>query len=74
MVRLVSTRLMEAGDVVLWCQGKIIWGGTLGSDVGSVIFDTVTFSTWDLSRVNNLIGDQAKSVGVLRAVISDWWH
>ena len=36
MIKLHATRLMRAGEVVLWLDGLIVWKGAVG-----IIFDTV---------------------------------
>jgi hypothetical protein len=64
---------MRSGEIALWYDGKIIWLGALGSDIGSLSFDAVSFSAWDFARMNDLVGDRTVSTDVLRSAIAEWW-
>ena len=59
MIRLHSTRLIRGGEVALWHRGKIVWQGSVGSEVRGVTFDAVSLSTDDSARFSASIGEQA---------------
>jgi len=74
MVRLHATRLMAAGEVALWNEGSIIWQGVVGSQIGAVHFDTISFSAFDCSRMQDLIGDGRITCETVRRAIAEWWN
>ncbi len=74
MVRLHATRLMAAGEVALWNEGSIIWQGVVGSHIGAVPFDAISFSAFDSTRMNDLIGDGRITCEIVRRAIAEWWN
>ncbi|HEY8247047.1 MAG TPA: hypothetical protein VIG38_07170 [Hyphomicrobium sp.] len=73
MVRLHPTRLMRSGEVALWHEGKIVWLGSVGSDVRDITFDAVSLSTDDSLRITASIGEGAITAETIRATLADWW-
>ena len=42
MIKLHATRLMRAGEVVIWRDGAMVWSGAVGAYATNVVFDTVS--------------------------------
>ena len=47
MIKLHATRLMRAGEVVIWSKGAIVWTGAVGTHPAEVAFDTVSMHVDD---------------------------
>jgi hypothetical protein len=64
---------MRSGEVALWHEGKIVWLGSVGSDVRDITFDAVSLSTDDSLRITASIGEGAITAETIRATLADWW-
>jgi hypothetical protein len=64
---------MRSGEVALWREGKIVWLGSVGSDVRDITFDAVSLSTDDSLRITASIGEGAITAETIRATLADWW-
>ena len=74
MIKLHKTRLMRDGEVALWHQGKIVWRGLVGSNVGDVTFDTLSMNLQDGERLNARVGEEKLTAGVALGALAEWWN
>ena len=59
MIKVHATRLMRAGEVLLWREGTIVWSGAVGAYLTNVVFDTVSMHVDDSALMANRVSAQA---------------
>jgi hypothetical protein len=72
MIKLHATRLMRAGEVVLWSEGAIVWSGIVGAYVSNVAFDAVSMHVDDSAQMAARLPVAATADEVL-AALAGWW-
>ena len=72
MIRLHRTRLIRSGEVALWNEGKIVWHGSVGADIGHVKFDALSMNLHDGERLLAKAGG-AITAEIASAAIAAWW-
>ena len=72
MIKLHATRLMRAGEVVLWREGAVVWSGAVGTYLTGVTFDTVSLHVDDNRLLEARLPRRATGEEVLAAV-AGWW-
>ena len=58
---------------MLWHRGKIVWQGSVGSDVQDVTFDAVSLNSDDGARISAQFGEHVMTSEAMRAVLAAWW-
>jgi len=53
MVKLHMTRLMPAGTVLLWLEGRIVWDGAVGAVPDVASFDAISLNIADGARLED---------------------
>lgn len=73
VVRVHTTHLMRAGEVVLWRKGRIVWQGCVGADVSGLTFDAMSMSVDDAEQFNTRRGGVVLTAEVVITTLSEWW-
>ena len=72
MIKLHATRLMRAGEVVLWRNGMMVWKGAVGAYVSNIAFDAISMHVEDSALMADRVSSQAPADEVL-AALANWW-